>query len=484
MPDSVPAVSRIRALAAEGRPLDALDLACRAAEADPTDRVAKTLASKLVGRLGAKLDSSWIERIHRLLVDQDLDPRPIAHAGWRMLVAADRLPSPDAEGAQWAEEDGFLLALLSETAVANLEAEHALTALRRWLLLSGRASEFPRIVEALRLQALRNHGAWLFDAEERAHFERDDGAPLRPLYLPPRPAPVADASFGAPVVDAVARQYAAWPFPVWERLDHPDRLLAERIGELGPGVRPLPERPEVLCAGCGTGSELLHIARSLPGARITAIDISATSIAHARERIAAEGVTGIEFVRLDLNRVATLGKRFDLILCSGVLHHLPDPEAGWAALAGVLRPGALMRVMLYSRRERLAVRWARARCADLMQGPIDDDVLREARARLMTDKSNPIVHSTGFASLAGVYDLAVHEHEDPFDIPRIRAAIEAIGLEFIGFGLKGSAVRSRYRAEHPEDPWFRSFEGWIDAERRLIEPSGAMYLFWCAAPAG
>ncbi len=58
---------------------------------------------------------------------------------------------------------------------------------------------------------------------------------------------------------------------------------------------------------------------------------------------------------MDLHDVAALGRPFDgQILCSGVLHHLPDPERGWAALNAALKPGGVMRIMrVYSKIARL-----------------------------------------------------------------------------------------------------------------------------------
>jgi 2-polyprenyl-3-methyl-5-hydroxy-6-metoxy-1,4-benzoquinol methylase len=47
---------------------------------------------------------------------------------------------------------------------------------------------------------------------------------------------------------------------------------------------------------------------------------------------------------LDLHKISELGQQFDAIYCSGVLHHLPDPEQGWAALTAVLRTGGVIRI--------------------------------------------------------------------------------------------------------------------------------------------
>src|SRR5262249_55742447 len=141
----------------------------------------------------------------------------------------------------------------------------------------------------------------------------------------------------------------------------------------------------------------------------------------------------IEFRQLDLHDAAKLERAFDIVVSSGVLHHLSDPEKGWAALAAVLRPGGLMKVMLYSSAARAGVRAARAAVADLAQAPVTDDLLRQVRRRLIETGLFP--RSRDFFTLPGVHDLLLHRHEDPFDVPRIARALGQLELDLLGFCL-------------------------------------------------
>ena len=50
-------------------------------------------------------------------------------------------------------------------------------------------------------------------------------------------------------------------------------------------------------------------------------------------------MSGIEFAQADLLELGAIGRTFDVVECSGVLHHLADPFAGWRALLPLLRPG-------------------------------------------------------------------------------------------------------------------------------------------------
>ena len=463
-------------------PAARLDSARELLRAAPGDARARLRFARLLRRapdLARPADESFVLA---LLSDPLIAPQSIAPAGWALLRDAGRVPEPTADperSALWLDRDELALALLAEAPVTLLPVELALTALRRWLLLSGRSAAFPCAVNALCRQAALNGGAWPFDLDERAAL--DGGTPMAPAYLPPR-RQAGSATFASPVTRAVAAQYEAWPYPAWRRsTDEPNATLATAFAALGPGAPLPPPNAEILVAGCGTGREAALWARRAPEARVTAVDLSAASLRYAADR--CTGIGNIDFEQRDLHDVAGLGRRFDMIICSGVLHHLPDPEAGWAALVDVLKPGGVMRIMVYSRVARLLVASALVRLGDLASRAVSDDLLRDVRARLIADPPHPIVHrSPDFYDLGGVHDLLLHAHEDAFDIPRIRRGVERLGLDFLGFGLPSPDARRRYRAAHPHDPWRRDFDGWAATERRDPQLFSGMYQFWCAKP--
>jgi SAM-dependent methyltransferase len=122
------------------------------------------------------------------------------------------------------------------------------------------------------------------------------------------------------------------PWPGW-------RPLWQELARRG-----LPQRLRVLDVGCGNGRLGRFLAERAPGLRYTGLDASAELLALA----AHTGGLGTdpELVRVDLvedDLAAALGdRRFDLITCFGVLHHLPGRERRRALLAellGRLAPG-------------------------------------------------------------------------------------------------------------------------------------------------
>ena len=469
----------------------ALAEAWKAYDLAPEDRAVKALVANVLRAAPHEIAADRLPALQRLLSDRDIDPAVIAPTGWRYLLrSSDLFPEPESGSADQAataarlEANALARALLMQDIVADLAAETALTQLRQWLCLSGRWGEFPQAVEALTRQAALNEGAWPFDAEERARLDADPAAMIARAYRPKRPGGDGGSTAGDAVTRAVAEQYEAWPYPPWVRVTagEPTTLAAE-VRTLDPdGPDNLPRAPAILIAGCGTGRQAALLALRYPDARITAIDLSEASLRYAAGRCGEAGLQGISFRALDLHRVGDLGVEFDAIFCTGVLHHLPDPEAGWAALAGVLRPGGVMHVMIYSKLARLTVRALRATIADLDGRAVDDDLLREVRRRIIARGPRGAPTSRDFYSLSGVHDLLLHRHEDPFDVPRIQRALDRLGLDLIHFKLPTPRDTARYRAENPHDPLHRDFEGWSNAERANPRLFARMYDFWCRKP--
>lgn len=464
-----------------GRAAEALAEGWQAYDAGPGGLAEKSFLAK---RLRARPDLATPERrgsLLALLCDPDVEPGAVAGAGWALLTADGTLRDTGGMAALAArlERDPLALALLGEDYVAVLAVEQALTRLRSWLLKSRRWRDFPRLSAALVAQAVHNGGAWPFDDDERTCLQSDDG--FAGTYLPGWANSASPASFSDPVTRAVAGQYEGWPYPSWRRITRvPPEQLAQRIRKLDPdGRRDFAEPADVLIAGCGTGREAAQAVQQWPGERFTAIDISEASLRYAAERFAALGLPGGLFRQMDLHDVATLGGVFDAIFCCGVLHHLPDPERGWAALTAVLKPGGVIRIMVYSKIARLGVRALRKAVEDLDGEAMSDDLLREVRRRIGLLPAMKHFASPDFFTLAGVHDLFMHRHEDPFDVPRIRRATDTLGLELLRFWIPQADVRARYHAENPDDPLQRDFAGWAKLERESPWLFSGMYEFWC-----
>ncbi|ACL65271.1 Methyltransferase type 11 [Anaeromyxobacter dehalogenans 2CP-1] len=109
------------------------------------------------------------------------------------------------------------------------------------------------------------------------------------------------------------------------------------LGELPAGAR-------ILCAGAGTGAELLYLAAAFPGWRFTAVDPSGPMLRRCRAKAEAAGVA--DRCRFHEGTVEELpGEAGDhdgatALLVSQFLVDRAAREAFFRAIAGRLRPGA------------------------------------------------------------------------------------------------------------------------------------------------
>ncbi len=93
----------------------------------------------------------------------------------------------------------------------------------------------------------------------------------------------------------------------------------------------------ILDAGCGTAHRLLGFAKAFPKCDFLGIDMTAASLDVARELAARHAIGNVRFLRADLLEL-DLATEFDLIVSTGVIHCLEDPERGLANLCRHLAP--------------------------------------------------------------------------------------------------------------------------------------------------
>lgn len=280
------------------------------------------------------------------------------------------------------------------------------------------------------------------------------------------PAVTADAGLAA--------QYESDPYPRWQaepRRPWPPPAAVARL---------LPARPRVLIAGCGSGQQLLRAADRYPGARLHALDFSRSSLAYAQRACAAAGLRELDWRCADLLSLVGSGERYELAECIGVLHHLPDPAAGLAALAAVLAPGGLLCAVVYSARARAEIRRLRALWpAAAFEG--DGEALRQGRAAyLRGDYGLPdpaIVGAIDFYSRAGCRDLLFNRRERHYRLPEFLAEAEAAGFEWLQ--LEAPPAAAEQAARRLGLPAERlNARQWDAYEAEAPRSFGGMYQVW------
>ncbi|MGZ5927826.1 MAG: tetratricopeptide repeat protein, partial [Rhizomicrobium sp.] len=201
------------------------------------------------------------------------------------------------------------------------------------------------------------------------------------------------------IADAVSRmvqaQYEENPYPRWVRIPLTERAIsiAGYLRQKFPFAvfqrNSGGEIAEILSAGCGTGQLALEIAQSVT-ARVLAIDLSLSSLGYAARKARELGLPGIEFAQGDLLELGAIGRSFDVVECSGVLHHLAGPFAGWRLLLALLRPGGFMVVGVYSEAARRGIVEARRFIAERGYGTSADDIRRCRQDLLDLDRGREL----------------------------------------------------------------------------------------------
>ena len=101
----------------------------------------------------------------------------------------------------------------------------------------------------------------------------------------------------------------------------------------------------VLEAGCGVGAQTVTLATRSAGATILSVDISADSLAAARQRTRSVGITNVVFQQADLYSLPFRAASFDHVFVCFVLEHLARAGQAIVSLMSVLKPGGTITVI-------------------------------------------------------------------------------------------------------------------------------------------
>jgi len=248
-------------------------------------------------------------------------------------------------------------------------------------------------------------------------------------------------------MSSVSEQYEAYPYPERDPADEAKRLITGSPSHpleidhfVFGGKRDWSQPLRALVAGGGTGDALIQMAAVLSAAgrpcEITYLDLSRAARRIAEARAAARGLRGIRFVSGSLLDAPELG-RFDYIDCCGVLHHLPEPQAGFDALAAALTPQGGLGLMVYAPYGRSGVYPLQEAFKALSQGMAPRARLKVAKAIFArVPEGHPFRRNLHLGDHeqgdAGFYDLLLHARDRPFLIGEVLVALAAAGLTYAG----------------------------------------------------
>ncbi len=517
-------------------------LAYTSREIEPSEVILAALEASFVDAERPPLDSSEAQArdVSRLMGAQlearhDLRTRclaPYRDGGGVEAALIERLAA-----------DRLLRFYLAHYVNVSTGIEYAATLIRRRWLLEGPGPEGPdrlAFLASLALQCFANQYAWFETSEETAAVEileneiaawpgEGDGVPalerflLHALYRPPAglpnatslgaaadgwPEPVrtfARAGLAEPLAEraieaamprvtpieadseAVREQYEANPYPAWRHhRAHRRESFASFARRHFPKLR-LPwlakARKHLLVAGAGTGREPIAYADRFADLDVLAVDLSRASLAYGERRAVELGVEAVAFRQADILNLADLDQRFEVVASQGVLHHMGDPAAGLRVLVGLLAPGGLLRLGLYSERGRDIVVRARVAIAEAGLGSGADEMRRFRFEVLCQPESHPLrdllLTGNDFFCLSGLRDFLFHVREHRYRPRDLKALLDGQGLRFLGFELSHAGKRALYLREQPGDPEMCDLDAWERFETAHPKMVEGLYRFWC-----
>ena len=278
----------------------------------------------------------------------------------------------------------------------------------------------------------------------------------------------------------VQKQYEQNPYPRWVNLQLPPfpKTISTITKELNLRISNLDidkvDTPQILIAGCGTGEHSIATASMFKNCDVLAIDLSLSSLAYAKRKTEELGISNIEYMQADILDLKILNRKFDIIECNGVLHHMDDPMAGWKVLTDCLKIEGLMKIGLYSELARSGV--------VKIQNEIEKlniessySAMKSFRNKIINSKEEHhkwIAMVSDFYSMSTLQDLLFHVQERRFTIPQIDASLTQLGLVFCGF--EGWLAYNYTNKKSLYD-----LEKWDAFEKENPRVFAGMYQFWC-----
>jgi SAM-dependent methyltransferase len=184
---------------------------------------------------------------------------------------------------------------------------------------------------------------------------------------------------------------------------------------------------DVLIAGCGTWQAAKH-AICHPAARVVGIDISPTSLEHTEAHKQKYNLTNLETRQVPIENAGDLDQRFDYIVCTGVLHHLVDPDMGLRALASVLKPEGAIYFMVYAPYGRAGVYMLQDYCRRLGIGTSKQEVTDLIAVLKLLPQHHPLLSSQGgsreFVNDDALADALLNPRDRSYSVPQLFDFIE------------------------------------------------------------
>jgi len=287
------------------------------------------------------------------------------------------------------------------------------------------------------------------------------------------------------VSSKVREQYEESPYPRWinmglslKPVEFSNETRKLKLKLFDDSINDI-EAPNILIAGCGTGQQSIAPASKFKNAKVLAVDLSLSSLAYAKRKTEELGIQNIDYMQADILDLGKLDRRFNIIKCAGVLHHMDDPMAGWRSLTDCLELGGLMKIALYSELARKHIVRMREEISQLGIGT-SSFAMRSFRKHVINSSEvhHKIMKSTkDFYSLSELRDLLFHVQEHRFSILQLKDCLSQLDLKFCGFEADTIVRDFKLINTGADDPY--NLDKWHSYEQANPNTFISMYQFWC-----
>ncbi|WP_444995540.1 methyltransferase domain-containing protein [Aliikangiella sp. IMCC44359] len=286
----------------------------------------------------------------------------------------------------------------------------------------------------------------------------------------------------------VKQQYEDNPYPKWQTASYVKsntyiRDMQYVLSQYTPPKQLDKNNINILVAGCGTGKQVIELAKTYPKSKILAVDLSIKSLAYAKRKAEEYQISNVEFLNADILDLPQIKRQFDVIECIGVLHHMASPLDGWQILKDLLLPHGVMKIGLYSKLARQPIIEAK-KIIQIKNLETTTKNIKLFRKHAMLGEYGENIkslacHSLDFYSVSGCRDLFFHTQEHHFTCNKIAQSLAELNLEFLGFAMLPPEIVTSYLSKTPDHTNKRDLSVWAEAEKENPKAFSRMYHFWC-----
>lgn len=196
---------------------------------------------------------------------------------------------------------------------------------------------------------------------------------------------------------------------------------------------PSTKKIKILIAGCGA-HQAAYYAYTNPNCDIFGFDISGSAIQHHEFLKSKHNLYNLDVKQCSLENYSAEHK-FDLIICTGVLHHLENPLSGLCILKKHLAEKGKINLMVYGKYPRIGV-YMMQQVFGLLQLQQTNEDLKTVKDILQLlpnwhHVSDFVQKSPDMKFDAGIVDIFLHRTDRAYTVDEVFALINDADLEFI-----------------------------------------------------